>query len=148
MDPTGVATKAADSLLSQGTLGTFAVILLLLLFVAGLTIRHLYKDNQALHALMFERLSKALAAIEASTAAIVESRGTDKALGATIEALGKALGELSHENEAHDRDVRHGLNNAAMALGGLKQQLDKLFDRLDDLKSSVAAQTGRGRGPQ
>lgn len=147
MDPTGVATRAADSLLSQGTLGTFAVILLLFLLAAGWTIRGLYRDNQALHALMFERLSKALAAIEASTAAIVESRGTDKALGVAIESLGKALNELSHENENHDRDVRHGLNNAAAALGGLAEKLKEITEKLDAIRDFVRPPTDRARRP-
>lgn len=148
MDPTGVANKAAENLLSQGTLGTFAVVLLLFLLAAGWTIRRLYADNQQLHGLMFERLSKALSTVEAATAAIVEGRGTSQALAETVEALGKAVSEISHANEVHDREVKHGLNNTAFALTGLKEKLDKVCEKLQIVRDHVVTPPTGGRRPQ
>lgn len=107
----------------------------------------LYKDNQGLHSLMFERLAKALAAIEASTTAIVESRGTSQALGNAVEGLGKALNELSHENEKHDQDVRHGLNNAAFALTGLAEKLREIGSKIDTIRDFVRPASDRTRRP-
>lgn len=102
-----------------------------------LAISRLYDHNQTLHGRISEIFAKALVAIEASTMALVESRGTMQNLAKAIEAVGKALDELSHEAEGHDREVRHGLNNAAAALGGLQIKLEKICDRIERLEKPI-----------
>lgn len=129
------ADAATAFYLNQGVLGATVVVLLLLLVVCGLVIRHLYNDIKALNAQICEKFARALTTVEASTTALVESRGTLQSLGAAIEALGKAVGQLSHENETHDREVRHSFGNAMHALAGIADKLKEIGGRLDDARN-------------
>lgn len=132
------AVDAGNVLLQYQVLGAFCVFLILGLIGAGFIIRRQYNDNQALHNSNWQRFEKALVVIEASTAALVESRNADQALSAAINVLGKAVDELSHESEKHDSEVRHGL-------GGVSSRLDAVYLLLEKLREQIGGALERPR---
>lgn len=129
-EATEAASKAASILLQYEILGVFCVFLLLALLVCCYVIRRQYLDNQALHNSNWARHEKAIVVIEASTAAMTETRTTNQVLISTVNVLGKAVEELSHESQKHDSDLRHSMGNAAARLDGHFAILEKISEKI------------------
>lgn len=131
MDPTGIATKTAESLLENGVFGTLAVVLLLLLAAAGWVIRRLYNDNQVLHSTFTARLAEAVVALNGSTVILQEMKGTIAVLNGTVTVLTASISELSRETANQDKEIRHGLNGVGMSLQSNAGQLEKIKDAIN-----------------
>lgn len=140
-----IIDKTADAYFNQGVLGATVVLLLLLLVVAGLVIRTLYRDNQACHGVALEDRRDLIKAVEASRDMSERLRDLLQSMQATLETRGQTVSDLSHQVGITAQKVEHGLGNLGASLDAIARWIDRQRDRGEDRARQRADDLDRGR---
>lgn len=122
-NPQATLDATATFYLNQGVLGATIVLLLILLGVAGLVIRYLYKSQEAKTERIIVAMEAANDSAEASKKSLDELRGL-------FETIVKTVGEQGHQNQILAEKVQHGFGNTAASLQAVANELDRIRDRL------------------
>lgn len=140
-----IVDKTADAYFSQGVLGATVILLLLLLVVAGLVIRTLYRDNQACHGTALEDRRDLIKAVEASRDGSERLTDLMRTMQATLETRGQTVSELSHQVGITSQKIEHAVGNLAASMDAIARWIDRQRDREAERAQQRADEQGRGR---